>query len=441
MSRIAVFEKGNIDLKIIVSCGESRDLDKFPVGHISWRSHSSRTPGYGLLDVNVGVDYRELYQSPEERAPRPWTLVAVALSADTSKVFLGRQMDRVEIWDRETARNVRTIEGSFSPIRDLFPAANSTRFVIDTETRMIVVDSATGEFAGSFPPSHPIDDHRVAISADGDLLVNAAHASLSGMGGFDLANVNRLGSGETSTLVVPGPAIQATAQSVYKQKAKSISLAPDGCHVVFVLEGFGTPIQCWDLEAESIVWTKEFFGEDGNDLHVLLFTPRSQRLCVYRKSRFACAPEIWSVTSGKIEAALEVPPEQMWRASQQAVRGSRALPIMTVSGDESLLAVGFNNGRVLVWHLPSGRLAGLVYNTDWELEGSLANDEGQLWVDPPPSRSRSPDIIVGHKPYRGKKLAAIGFDASNRLIGISLHPSVAWVWKADPKWLRADDGD
>ena len=101
--------------------------------------------------------------------------------------------------------------------------------------------------------------------------------------------------------------------------------------------------------------------------------------------------------------------------------------------------MGFENGRVLVWHLPSRRLAGLVDNTDWELEGSLANDEDQPWVDPPPPRSGSTGIIVG-KPYRGKKLTAIGFEASNQLIGISLHPNVAWVWKADPKWFRADDG-
>lgn len=429
MSRRAVFEKGQLDLKVIISCSQSRDLDELPVGHISWTADRSGMAKENFLEVSVAIDYRERYMSPEERTPRPFMLSQAALSPDTGSVYLGRLIDTVEVWSREPAQKVRDIKGSFGLILNVCQAVGSGSVLIDAENRLVVVDPMSGVFAAGYPASNLRKEGlHAGVSADGRLLLQSQYqqwfANGSGPLGTRMAVLHKIGEGTSTPLIVDG---------AVPDPAELVLLAPEGKQAVLILNQ-GRTMQGWDLESYRLVWTKEKPEERMTFECAAGFTPQTGWLCVFRDSYTPGAPEIYDPISGELEATLEAPAERTWKSFREASHVT-SRPIIAVSPDERFLAVGMKNGRVLVWHLSTGKLAGLIYNNNWVLEASLANEKGTDWVDPPPQRPGYNGIIMG-KPYRGENLAAIGFDPSNRLIGVSLYPEVARIWKAEPKWLR-----
>lgn len=427
MSRRAVFEKGQLDLKIIISCGPSRDLDELPVGHISWAANRSGSERENQLEVNVAIDYRERYMSPEERAPRPFVLSKVALSPDTGTVYLGRLIDTVEVWNREPPRKVRDIKGSFGSILNLIQALGSGHLVIDAENRLVAVDPLSGVFGAGYPASYPGGGLHAGISVDGRLLLQSRYqqwfANGSGPLGTRMAVLHKIGAGTSTPLLVDG---------AVSDPPELVLLAPEGKQAVLIFNR-GRTMRGWDLETCRLAWTKEEPEERTTYECAAGFTPQTGWLCVFRDSYSTGAPEIYDPISGELKATLDAPSETIWKNFREA-SDVTSRPIVAISPDERFLAIGKANGRVLVWHMSTGKVAGLVYNHHWLLEASLANEKGTAWVDPTPPRPGFNGIIMG-KPYRGENLAALGFDPLNRLIGVSLYPDVARVWKAEPKWL------
>jgi hypothetical protein len=109
--------------------------------------------------------------------------------------------------------------------------------------------------------------------------------------------------------------------------------------------------------------------------------------------------------------------------------------IMAVSADEQMFAQGSRKGQVLVWNFPTGKFAGLIANTDWDLEGALSTADARAPPDPPRTGINADRGV-------GEYLEAIGFDESNRLIGVSRSYSrnnlKAWVWRAKMGKLALD---
>ena len=432
MSRTATFQRGTVWLNVTIWCAEAVDLDQFPIGGRHWKP-MPREDGSPGLEIGVGIGQHLPPSGSEPVTPKAWPLSVVALSGDTSLVFLGR-VNHVGIWDRNTGSKLSEVNGQFDRVNGIAYAEKAGLLAFDCQMDVKVMETATGRITASFPLTRsnssggPRENPKVGLSADGHLLVHAHYQRVGEPGQpatTEMGKVENLSSGSTRGIIRYSGSPPVKSQPLYT--------SPDGRHVLMALEGTDQ-LQCWETQKLMPEWTTTKASRDysSRDYIHALFTPVTGMLVTYQYDFYTPAsPKTWNIASGKKEKTFDLPPQDIWRDFHEALTWSLPERIpMTISADERLVAVALANGRAPVWHLPSGRLAGLIYNTDWSLVTSLANEKGREWHDPPAQPAGSTRITVG-QPYRGEKLAAIGFDSANRLIGVSLDQDVAWVWKAD----------
>ncbi len=160
-----------------------------------------------------------------------------AFSPDGSKIITGGHDGLIKLWDTETGKIIKSINGNGTPIRSVSFSPNGTQIVSGTDDKIITLwNLKTGnkekEFVG-----HTVGIESIAFSPDGNYIISSAGAGGRNYGEIKLWSVD---SGN-----------EMRSFTGYSGSIRSVAFLSNNKQ--FLSAGDDTFIRLWDIESGNVI--------------------------------------------------------------------------------------------------------------------------------------------------------------------------------------------
>jgi WD40 repeat protein len=297
-----------------------------------------------------------------------------AFSTDGRRAVTGSPTGTVKVWDAQTGKFLKSMQGWIQPLRALTFSADDSRLILTYEwAKMNVLDAATGKELARWDNSV----HSLAVfSRDGKRLFAYPERVQNPGTHFVAPRYAFYAEGPaTRTVAVRevGPSKAVTLLKGHEDKVTAACLRPDGRELVTAsLDG---TVRLWDIESSGEVAT--VLSGEGY-VETAVFSPDGRRVLVAKGAYQEGFGRIWDWATRKPVADLKVsvPPG----TSPLLIRGLGSLHLIQYSADgKRLVTVSDDNQvKILKAGTPPDVLGSLPLDK-WPVEKVLPFTPVRIW--------------------------------------------------------------